>query len=56
MESIEFLIQRENWGSPEPWETWAHRRDKPAQLTVNPSGQCGDGKNIRQKLFLLQAN
>lgn len=56
MESIEFLIQRENWGSPEPQEPWANRRDEPAQLNVNPSGQYGDGKNIRQKLFLLQAN
>lgn len=55
MESIEFLIQK-NWGSPEPRETWAHRRDKPAQLGVNLSGQCGDGKTIRQKLFLLQTN
>lgn len=56
MESIEFLIQRENWGSPEPQETWAHRRDEPAQLSVNLSGQCGGGKTIKQKLFLLQTN
>lgn len=43
-------------GSPEPRETWAHRRDEPAQFGVNLSGQRRGGIIIRQKLFLLQTN
>lgn len=53
MESIEFLIQRENWGSPEPRETWAHRRDEPAHC--EPFRAAWGWKKYQTESFLTSS-